>query len=93
MSTLKLTLKKQWFDMISRGIKKEEYRQIKPYFQVRLENKEYDRVIFINGYNRNSPRVTLEYLGYRIGEGKKEWGAIENEKYYIIMLGEIVNEL
>ena len=30
MKTLTLSLKKQWFDMIKAGIKKEEYREIKP---------------------------------------------------------------
>lgn len=31
MSTLHLTLKKKWFDMVLSGEKKEEYREIKPY--------------------------------------------------------------
>ena len=30
MKTLTLSLKKQWFDMIKSGEKKEEYREIKP---------------------------------------------------------------
>lgn len=35
MKTLTLSLKKQWFDMIKAGIKKEEYREIKPrYFEM-----------------------------------------------------------
>ena len=34
--TLHLTLKKKWFDMILTGIKKEEYREIKPYWLVRF---------------------------------------------------------
>ena len=32
MKTLTLTLKKQWFDMIKSGQKKEEYREIKPHY-------------------------------------------------------------
>ena len=36
MKTLHLTLKKKWFDMIKAGIKKEEYREIKPYWINRL---------------------------------------------------------
>ena len=32
MKTLTLSLKKQWFDMIKAGIKKEEYREIKPHY-------------------------------------------------------------
>lgn len=33
---LHLTLKKKWFDMIASGEKKEEYREIKPYWIRRL---------------------------------------------------------
>ena len=36
METLKLVLKKKWFDMIASGEKTEEYREIKPYWQKRL---------------------------------------------------------
>lgn len=34
--TLKLTLKKKWFDMIVAGVKTEEYREIKPHWMQRL---------------------------------------------------------
>lgn len=36
MKTLHLTLKKKWFDMILSGEKKEEYREIKPYWNKRF---------------------------------------------------------
>jgi hypothetical protein len=36
MSVLHLTQQKKWFDMTAEGIKKEEYRQIKPYWVKRL---------------------------------------------------------
>jgi hypothetical protein len=36
IKTLHLTLKKKWFDMIASGEKKEEYREIKPYWTSRL---------------------------------------------------------
>lgn len=36
MKILKLTLKKEWFDMILSGEKDEEYREIKPYWVTRL---------------------------------------------------------
>ncbi|MHA1342381.1 MAG: ASCH domain-containing protein [Promethearchaeota archaeon] len=42
---LHLNLKKKWFDMIAYGEKKEEYREIKEYWNKRLVNKiitEYD---------------------------------------------------
>jgi hypothetical protein len=36
--TLKLTLNKQWFDLIEKGIKTEEYRELKKYW--------FDRLVF-----------------------------------------------
>lgn len=36
MAVLHLTLTKKWFDMIESGEKKEEYREIKPYWIKRL---------------------------------------------------------
>ncbi len=31
-----LPIKKKWFDMIKKGEKKEEYREIKPYYDSRI---------------------------------------------------------
>lgn len=36
MKTLHITQQKKWFDMVAAGIKKEEYREIKPYWIDRL---------------------------------------------------------
>ena len=33
-----LPIKKQWFDMILSGEKKEEYREVKPYYTTRFKN-------------------------------------------------------
>lgn len=35
---LTLPIKKKWFDMILSGEKKEEYREIKPYYEKRFNN-------------------------------------------------------
>ena len=35
---LTLPIKKKWFDMILSGEKKEEYREIKPYYETRFMN-------------------------------------------------------
>lgn len=40
-STLRLSLKKKWFEMTKAGIKTEDYREITPYWANRLFNK-YD---------------------------------------------------
>ena len=64
MKTLKLTIKKKWFDMILSGEKKEEYREIKPYWKDRIMSslvvdkneevkhfsfKHFDAIHFFNG--------------------------------------------
>lgn len=36
--TLHLVLKRKWWDMIASGEKKEEYREVKPYWEKRLLN-------------------------------------------------------
>ena len=58
--TLHLTLKKEWFDMIKSGEKKEEYKDIVPYWTKRLcekndkedvyEISKFDDVEFTLGY-------------------------------------------
>ncbi|MGN0338632.1 MAG: ASCH domain-containing protein [Lachnospiraceae bacterium] len=35
---LTLPIKKKWYDMIISGEKKEEYREIKPYYETRMQN-------------------------------------------------------
>jgi hypothetical protein len=100
MSTLKLTLNKKWFDLIEQGIKTEEYREIKDYWVKRIVDKVVDtetttkvyfkhftKIEFTNGYNKNSPQITMECLGIDTGTGNTEWGAIPNETYFIIKLG------
>ncbi len=42
--TLHLNLKKEWFDMILSGEKKEEYRDIKTYYTNRLVNKPFSQM-------------------------------------------------
>ena len=122
---LNLTLKKHWFDMISKGIKPEEYREVKAYWAKRLlldekGNKmkeveaddlaeairyafsdnwkdeltpekaiiQYDKIVFRNGYSKNAPTMVFKYLGLKIGRGKLEWGADENDFYFKLQLGE-----
>ena len=87
---LHLTLKKQWFDMIASGVKKEEYREEKPYWHKRL-SKHYDIIVFKNGYAKDSPVINVELLGIQRSLGILEWGAPENKTVYILKLGKILN--
>lgn len=94
---LTLPIKKKWFDMILSGEKKEEYREIKPYYTKRFQNLwqgsliggEAERdVLFRNGYSKNSSSfvatVTLD-----TGKGKKEWGAEPDKEYYVLKIMEV----
>ena len=90
MNILHLTLKKKWFDMISSGEKREEYREIKPYWNKRL-NKPYDAILFRNGYSKNAPEIFIELERTMLGLGNIEWGAPEGERVYILKLGNIIN--
>ena len=49
-TTLHLVLKHHWFDKIVSGEKTSEYRECSEYWNKRLTNKQYDKVIFHKGY-------------------------------------------
>lgn len=90
MKILHLVLKAQWYNLIEQGEKKEEYRDITPYYDKRLRNadgsfKHYDAVCFHYGYS--SKTMTFEIKDIVIGEGKPEWGAEKGKKYFVIKLG------
>lgn len=99
MKTLHLTLKKKWYDMIESGEKSEEYREIKPYwtnrfYKIRGADKLgphyicwFDRVVFKNGYSKTARSMEFECLEILVGPGKFEWGALRNESYFVIKLG------
>ncbi len=89
---LTLPIKKKWFDMILSGEKREEYREIKPYYQSRFDDLvggycEF-KVMFRNGYSKKSPSfiatctVTVDY-------GFPLWGADPNTLYYVLQIHEI----
>lgn len=103
MKVLHLTLKRNFFDMIASDEKKEEYRELKDYWNVRLNfgelkdvkidryflPRKFDYVHFVDGYNR--PRsINVKWEGIRIGTGKEEWGAEPGKEYFVIKLGEII---
>ena len=94
MKELKLVLKKRWYDMIASGEKKEEYRDFSEYWCSRLLERGswnvrlFDIVTFYLGYAKNRPSMTFRWFLTTLGEGKPEWGAEPHKKYFIIHLGE-----
>ena len=73
-SVLHLTLKRKWFDMIASGVKTEEYREIKPYWERRFE-KHYDVIEFRNGYGKHVPSMRCKLYHIEIDRGNPDWGA------------------
>lgn len=91
MKTLNLTLKKKWFQMILSGEKREEYREIKPYWEKRLDNGVvYDIIEFRNGYTKNAPTIVIHCLGIYTGLAKPEWSDNWIGEVFIIKLGKII---
>lgn len=93
---LHLVLKARWFHLIASGRKREEYRDVKPFWTKRLENwnraKGKHVVEFRLGYSTNAPRMV--FLARRSGGAYfsvsertvSEWGE-GNRAHYVIKLG------
>lgn len=100
VAMLTLPIKKKWFDMILSGEKKEEYREIKPYYKTRFEklfaidpfNEDDKReIIFRNGYSKNSPSFIAKCT-LSVGTGKEEWGVEKGKQYFVLTIHEILQE-
>ena len=75
---LKLTLKKKWFDLMSLGFKKIEFREPSDWIYSRLldengDGKKYDLIEFKNGYGKNAPSFCCDFLGWDIEEKQTEY--------------------
>ena len=78
--------------MILSGAKKEEYREVKPYWNSRLWSQSgYNSVTFSNGYSKDRRQMEVKLIGYRKGIGNPEWGAMPNTEYHILEFGEIIS--
>lgn len=85
-NTLKIVIKAEWFDLIASGKKKIEYRDVTPFWTSRLydqNNKKriYERIEFINGYNKDARRMVTKYEGF-----SKKGGV------FLIRVGKIVSK-
>lgn len=52
--------------------------------------KQYDIVVFKNGYSKDAPTMIVELNAFSIGLGKQEWGAEKNVQYFILHLGKVL---
>ncbi len=92
-----LPIKKKWFDLIVSGVKKEEYREIKPFYTRRFHWEDDIKmrtymittdVMFRNGYSKVSPTIFC-HVCIKKGFGKKEWGAEPGKLYYVLEITSI----
>lgn len=83
-----LTLHRKFFDAISEGTKKTEYRADKKYWRRRLVGRTYQEVHFRNGYATKAPFMRVQFKGVRkirTSEGSRfaiRLGKILELKYY-----------
>ena len=97
---LVLPIKKNWYDMILSGEKREEYREIKSYYTSRfkgiglLDNDgnevslKFVPIMFRNGYSEKSPSF-VAFCWLSKGYGRVEWGAEKDKKYYRLHIAKI----
>lgn len=69
MKQLLLTLKKEPFEVMVTGEKREEFRKNSDWIRSRLfdqlgNEKEYDTIKFVNGYGNHRPYFICEYGGF-----------------------------
>ena len=99
-AVLHLNLTKKWFDMIEAGEKKEEYREIKPFWNrvfscyIKIKGRNYHPtdvlICFSNGYSKNRRQMFVRCKYVKPGFGKPEWGAEPNKQYHVLSLGDVV---
>ena len=82
LEILHLNLYREYFDDIACKRKRIEYRRRSRYWRKRLENRNYDAILFRNGYAKNAPEMRVKFRGLRrYGKGRKA--------RYAILLGKI----
>ncbi|MFT3994770.1 MAG: hypothetical protein QM660_10710 [Dysgonomonas sp.] len=97
---LHLNLTSKRYDMIEKGIKKEEYRDIKPFYSrifndsgnIKIKGRYYHPtdiiVCFSNGYAKDRKQMFWTLKSMRVTFGNPEWGASKIDQYYTLFLNE-----
>lgn len=103
---LELPISEPWFSMILSGEKKEEYREMKPYWYARFKKvfsfvknttipaeSDWDKhwIRLRNGYGKDRPSAMAE-VTLRRDTGKVEWGAEEGREYYVLEIHNVYQE-
>ena len=98
---LNLTIKRRWFDMIERGEKREEYRELdnmqvaKAFARSYCEPKADGVMVLRNGYRMDSRALAVRVFGMTIRSGAQaehpEWGEpTDRGAHFAIMFDRII---
>lgn len=97
---LSIVIKKEWFDQIADSTKTEEYRDFTQHWCSRLltsdyQYREFDVVEFINGYNKNAPRLVVEWKGTvaALYDDAPDDSTDPSDSYFIISLGKVLTRV
>lgn len=91
---LTLPIKKKWLDMILSGEKKEEYRDLTPYWTKRFTRilQFGERTIKLRaGYSKTAPEAIVR-ISLKTGTGKSEWGADPGTEYWVLTIKEVIKQ-
>jgi hypothetical protein len=88
-NVLTLIVTEVWLDKIWTGEKCFDYREMKPYWKKRLENRTYDEVHIINGYGHKRPKMVFKYKGYDITK-EDELTDLGRGAFYAVDLSEFI---
>jgi hypothetical protein len=95
MKTLDLVLKAKWFDMIESGEKKEEYREIKPFWIRRLCGpygyRQYEQIRFSLGYAKNRKQMTFNCDEIKVGPARPEWSDNWQGDVFVVSIGKRIS--
>ncbi len=80
---LTLSIKTEWLDMLDKGVKPEEYRNITPYYDARLKRHLGETMVikFRAGYCVTD-RHSIYKMFVETGTGQEKWGAEKGKVYY-----------
>ena len=83
---LRLPVNELWYNLIKDGKIDFDYREIKPYWTLRLENRDYDVVEFYHRFKKEIPVMRYKFDKVIVGK----IGAFPDD-YYIILFSELIN--
>jgi hypothetical protein len=95
---LPLVLKGKWYDMIASGVKCEEYRDDKPYWNTRISrwfNEGMEKVYHVVAFSRGYAKPTMFFRVDRLARVSRrpnypEWGEPPTSSHWVIGLGDRV---